>query len=191
MTSEGRDFLRALVWLLVVPAVVLGTFLVWYKPWRAHFRGADQYYDRLALEEKARQEAVRVTTWHSLTIRVPDDFVLVTGAPTLEIVDVVPPGDKSALWPTQMVFLPLDSGARVRFETAADNCSLSPDRCWTDSSGKAPFDCQRSSGVPDPDISWTPHLECQSQSRKVRVLINAPPGPTLELLEVFKSAVAS
>ena len=178
------------MWLLVVPALTLGGLIAWYKPWREHFPGADAYYDRRELEAQARLEAVRVTTWHALRVQVPGDFGLLTGAPRLEVLDLTPPGDSSATWPTQMVFLSLDSSAVNRFVAAAGNCSLSADRCWTDSTGPVRFDCERSSGVPDPDISWTPHVECQSPLRSVRALINAPPGQTLELLDVFRNAVA-
>jgi hypothetical protein len=89
-----------------------------------------------------------------------------------------------------MAFLELDSLSIRRFKDAAANCELGQDRCWTDSVGSFEVSCQRSAGVPDPALPWTPHLECQVVNLGVRMATNAPQSTTLEVLAIFDSAVA-
>lgn len=158
---------------------------------RTHPVSAQIYETRLDVVERARQDGVRSVEWHGFTIAAPSGYVLTAAEPTLELLELAPAESDGNSWPAQMAFLDLDSLAISRFRDASDNCSLAPGRCWTDSAAGYVLDCQRSAGVPDPAVPWTPHVECQIPSARIRVLINAPLTVMEELLLVLKQALLS
>jgi hypothetical protein len=196
LSADSRLFLRDLALLLGLPAVALIALLAWWRPWElmpwtTHPVSEPIYEARRAMERRARQEGIHQADWHGLRLEVPVKYVLTVHEPTLELLEQHPHHDSdNEHWPAQMAFLELDSLAIERFREATPNCSLAPDRCWTESVAEYRLECQRSSGMPDPAIPWTPHLECHVPKLGVRVLINAPSPATEELLGFFKSALA-
>jgi hypothetical protein len=181
-----RRFLRDLALLLGLPALAMTGFLASWHPWRGPLAGGGQYGE----ERRAREEGVHRTVWRGLRIETPPEYVLMIHTPVLRLVERRIPDGGLDRWPAQMAFLDLDSGAVERFADAAPNCDLEPSRCWTEMAGGHALHCQRSGGVPDPAVEWTPHLECQVPDLGIRILINAPSGPTIELLQCFRSALA-
>jgi hypothetical protein len=194
-SSDVHLFLRDLVLLLALPGLALALLLAWWRPWellpwQTHPVSAPVFEARRTLERQARQDGVHQSDWHGLRLAFPAKYVLTVREPTLELLERYPaPNGEDGTWPAQMAFLEVDSAAAARFQEAAANCDLSPDRCWTESVARHRVRCQRSAGVPDPAIPWTPHLECHVRTLGIRVLINAPPGPTQELLGLFKTAL--
>jgi hypothetical protein len=196
LTPDFRRFLRDLALLLGLPGIALAFLFSWWRPWEqipfeTHPVSDPIFQARLALERRAREDGIRTAEWHGLHIEVPTQFVLTVKEPTLELLERVPPAGNTDQWSAQMAFLEVDSGAAARFKGAASNCDLAPGRCWVDQVGQRRLECQRSSGAPDPDIPWTPHLECQVPTLGVRVLINASYAQTDQLLDLFKTAVSS
>jgi hypothetical protein len=193
--SDTKPFLRDLALLLGLPALAIGIALVLWRPWedlpwQTHPVSEPIFQARDSLERHARAATVRESVWEGLLIQVPQEFVLTVDEPILEALEEHPyrradPSD----WSAQMAFLHIDSAAASRFADAATNCDLAPGRCWTEQAGSHTLDCHRSAGVPDPQVPWTPHVECHVQSRRVRVLINAPASRTEELLGVFRDAL--
>jgi hypothetical protein len=188
--SDFSVFLRDLILLLGVPALVLGGLLLWWHPWEP-YPGASAYRARMRREAEAREAGVRSTTWHSLRITVPPDYILTTNSPLLEVLEARPVFGGNDRWPSRMAFLELDSASRQRFRLAEANCELAVDRCWQDTVGHYVIECQRSSGSPDPTLEWTPHLECQVPALMVRMATNAPPGTLLEFADLFRGAVGT
>ena len=140
------------------------------------------------VEAAAQRAQVRDAYWYQLRILAPEGWVLAPNTTPFLVIEDRPVS--SSEWAARMAFLPLDSAAIARFDSAGGTCGLSPDRCWTEQVGNHPVLCRRNSGAPDPDLDWTPHLECQVRDLTTRIAINAPQGPTLELLEIFRAAVA-
>ncbi len=197
MTREGSTFVRDLVLLLGLPAVLVTGVLSYCGPWTdpawtTHPASEAKFAARERLEARARQEAVQHTRWNGLILDAPSGYVFTIREATLELLEQHPQdGHDGASWPAQMAFLRLDSLAGARFREAAANCELSPGRCWTETVGSDQVRCQRSGGVPDPAVPWTPHLECHVTPAHIRVLINAPQSSEGELLAFFRAALAS
>ncbi|MEP6574592.1 MAG: hypothetical protein ABJD11_17955 [Gemmatimonadota bacterium] len=189
-SSNNRSLGRALLSLLGLPSLALAALIYSAHPWIPRYSTVDLDEARLNAEREARGLGTRLTHWHGLHVKVPRDFVLLRQENLLEVLDVDARDHGSQSWTIHMAFLETDSAAISRFRAATDNCGLAPDRCWADSAGTHGANCQRSSGVPDPEVEWTPHLECQFEDLGIRVLINAPPDRIPELLQIFKNAVA-
>ena len=196
LSADSRGFLRDLALLLGLPALGISLLLAWWRPWdqlpyETHPASAPLFEAREAVEKRARSEGVHWVDWHGLRLQFPGQYVLTVREPTLELLERFPPQDSdNDHWSAQMAFLGLDSAATARFREAASNCDLAPDRCWREVAADHKFRCQRSAGVPDPEVPWTPHLECQVPEVGVRILINAPPTTATELLALFDTALA-
>ncbi len=188
--SDFAVFLREAGLLLGATAVLLVGLLLWWHPWEP-YPGASAYRARIRRETEARRAAVRSVEWHALRVTVPAGYVLTTNSSLLEVLERHPMSEGHDRWPSRMAFLEMDSVARQRFTDAAANCELSEGRCWSDTVGSYVIECQRSSGTPDPGLEWTPHLQCQVPALDVRMATNAPPGTTLEFLDMFRAAVRS
>jgi hypothetical protein len=187
--TEFRHFLRDLIWLLGGPAALVVALLFWWHPWRPSFPGSEEYYARRDLETQARRQAIRQATWRGLHLVVPTDLILLERESILEVLVAEPARDTVTGWPGQMALLAMDSRSAAAFASHADNCSLVEGRCWDADLDGHRMSCQRSGGVPDPDVPWTPHLECHVPDLGIRVLINAPMGESERLLGLFTDAV--
>jgi hypothetical protein len=194
--SDTRRFLRDLGLLLGIPLILVVAALIHWRPWEllpwtTHPVSEPIFEARRALEARARRDSIRSIEWHGFTVHAPPAYVLTASEPTLELLELAPGPSDANYWPAQMAFLDLDSLALARFRESAENCSLAQDRCWTETASGHTLDCQRSSGVPDPAVPWTPHLECQIEPLGLRVLVNAPVPATNQLLGILKQALAS
>jgi hypothetical protein len=194
--QEWSGALRDLTLVLLPPGLVLVLLVAWWRashptPWTTHPVSTPIYEAREALEQRALDEGIRRAEWHGLQVEVPDPYVLTAREPTLELLErTQATKTDNDHWPAHMAYLDLDSMSTRRFQDAASNCSLSPDRCWTEEVAGHGMQCQRSAGVPDGAVPWTPHLECQVPELKVRILVNAPPTTSDELLSLFKTSLA-
>jgi hypothetical protein len=183
--TEKQRMLRDVAGLLGLPAIALACLYFWGWPRLIPFL-ADQ---RPATDIAAINAGYRETRWMGLKLSVPEQYVLTLNTPLLEVIEVEPSSSGPARWPSRLAFLKLDRAAQRRFSSAADNCGLAPGRCWSDTVAAHVVHCQRSSGVPDPDLPWTPQLECQVPELGVRAAINAPSQQALILLRLFEDAV--
>ncbi|HTS87272.1 MAG TPA: hypothetical protein VMG41_02175 [Gemmatimonadales bacterium] len=181
--SDFRDFLYDLALLLGLPALAIVGLLMAWRPWAAEPEDS--------VDPAPTAGSVRVADWRGLRIEVPDRYFLTPALPALEIRERKGSPRRNGTWPGRMVLLDLDSLARARFQAANDNCTLSALRCWSDTVDGHAVECHRSGGLPDPTVSWTPHLECQSPDLRVRALINAPQNTTLELVAIFERALST
>ena len=196
VNREVRMFLRDLAMILGLPAIGLAGLLAWWRPWElipwtTHPASEPVFEARLALERRARADGIHATRWRGLQLDFSEAWVLTVHEPVLEVLQRHPPADDTNdRWAGRMAFLETDSAALAQFHEAAANCDLAPGRCWRELAGGYELWCQRSAGVPDPEVPWTPHLECQVPALWMRVLINAPLPATDELLGEFREALA-
>ncbi|MBK8004456.1 MAG: hypothetical protein IPK12_11105 [Gemmatimonadetes bacterium] len=183
---DVRRMLRDVGLVLGVPLLALAGLVTW--GWQ-RFEGYDAEPARQPLAEvAARRDQVRDAYWYQLRILAPEGWVLAPNTTPFLVIEERPVSSSS--WAARMAFLPLDSAAIARFDAAGAGCGLAEGRCWTERVGSHTVLCRRNSGQPDPDLDWTPHLECQVRDLTARIAINAPQGPTLELLDIFRAAVA-
>lgn len=181
--STLRD-LAGTIGLLLVVVVVAGALAWWYPGARPRIEiPGPRVLDALAVIR-----AQRDTLWHTLPLHLPPDLVFSTAGDRLEVIEVTPPSGRQG-WPARMALLDLTLEADARFQAASYNCGLGDDRCWVDSAGTTAILCQRSSGTPDPELAWTPHLECQVPARGVRMVANAPSPRLREFEELFRDAL--
>jgi hypothetical protein len=186
--TDVQAFLRDLVLILGTPLVLLIGLLAWWRPWAER---PIQDVPREPLDPQAVDVGLRDTLWHGLSFHLPPPYVFSTALNYLEVIEVQPLDHGHDAWPGRMALLDLTARAQHHFQETSGNCNLSPDRCWVDTVPPHAVQCQRSGGVPDPELSWTPHLECQLPARSVRVLINAPQGRTREFQDLFYQALAA
>lgn len=190
-----RRMLRDVTLLLGIPGVIVGYLILSARPWdavpyRTHPSSEAAYDARRALERQASKAGVHELVWEELRLEYPARYYFITGEPTLELLEQENTAEiDNDHWPARMAFLLLDSAATARFRESQGNCDLVEGRCWTRRAGRYQLNCQRSSGVPDPAVPWTPHLECQVPARRIRVLVNAPLPVEADLLERFQVAL--
>jgi hypothetical protein len=156
--TDGQLFLRDLALILGTPLVLMIGLLAWWRPW---VERPTLTPPREPLDPSAVEVGLRDTIWHGLSFHLPPDYVFSTAEGYLEVIEVQPRDHGHDAWPGRMALLDLTGETLANFRAASANCDLSPSRCWVDSVPPYVVRCQRSSGVPDPDLSWTPHLECQ------------------------------
>jgi hypothetical protein len=68
---------------------------------------------------------------------------------------------------------------------SASTCSLSQDRCWSDTAGGHTLSCLRSGGIPDPSVTWTPSGVCKVPDAGVRVLWQGEGTRYIELYQAI------
>jgi hypothetical protein len=185
--TDNQRFLRDVAGLLGAPALLLAGLMLWWRPWDSH----PYQEDRSRSDLDAVSAGYRDTHWQGLHIVVPQDYVLTLNTQRLEVIEVSPVLRGQNTWPSRLAYLSLDSAALRRFTDAESACDLAPGRCWADTIGRHLVKCHQSSGVPDPALPWTPHLECQVPDLAVRAAINAPADHALDLVHLFEQAVGT
>jgi hypothetical protein len=169
--QSQRLFLRDLMLLLGVPAMMLAGIVAWWKPWtyRSH---AVITFPHEADEARAGAGGVRQATWHGVPLSVPGEYVILSRDSVVEIVEQYPPQYGNGNWGSHIAFLPLTVAAQQRLAQRRENCSLSPGRCWEEPAVRHQLRCQQAAGAPVPELWWTPLSICEAPDLGLWVAVN-------------------